>query len=110
MSSHLYVFRVRYADPATRTRIEQVKAREASAAQASGQKARKAGKRVMLTKAELVSAISGGAEAHTIYKPGEGLSWRMGARIGTFKLGGEDFVRTDADKLKADNLGEMKEF
>lgn len=110
MSTYLYVFRVEYADPEKKTTIKKVKAREADTAQTSGQKARKAGKRVVLTRGELVTAINGGAEAHTLYKAEKGLPWQMGARIEVFRLDGEDFVRTDANKLKADNLGEMKEF
>lgn len=61
------------------------------------------------TKNQVVVSINGGQRFKTIYKKADG-KWYMGEDVRVVVIDGESFLRTDANKIKADNLGELPEF
>ncbi len=56
----------------------------------------------------VVSNLKSGTTYVTIRKDGN--SWKKGDNVIAYLLDGEYFIRTDGNKIKADNLGELPEF
>lgn len=81
-------------------RIEQVKVHE--------DKGDSVGTVKVWTRAQVVSAIGQGMTCCTILQSGD--QWRRGEDIHVVVVGGEKFIRTDANSVKRDNLGELPEF
>jgi hypothetical protein len=61
------------------------------------------------TRAAVVSSIEGGKTYSTITKSPDG-KWRRGEDVRVVTVGGEKFIRTDANQTKGDNLGSLPEF
>jgi len=61
------------------------------------------------TKNQVVTSINAGQRFKTIYKTADD-KWHMGEDVRVVVIDGESFLRTDANKIKADNLGELPEF
>lgn len=60
------------------------------------------------TKDQVVTYINGGQSFKTIYMKADG-QWHIGEDVRVVVIDGESFLRTDANKIKADNLGELPE-
>ncbi|HUX22355.1 MAG TPA: DUF3892 domain-containing protein [Spirochaetia bacterium] len=61
------------------------------------------------TKDQVVTSINGGRSFKTIYKNQDG-SWKQGEDVRVVVIEGHSYLRTDANRTKADNLGELPEF
>lgn len=60
------------------------------------------------TRAQVVEAIANGLNVITAYsKDGK---WQRGAPVEVVVIDGVKYLRTDANRVKADNLGELPEF
>jgi len=57
----------------------------------------------------VVSNLKSGKNYCTIYKNKNG-NWDKGDNVIPYLVDGEYFIRTDGNKTKADNLGELPEF
>jgi hypothetical protein len=57
----------------------------------------------------VVSRLDDGYTVVTIYK-GSDDKWRRGATVRKVIIDGNSYIRTDADKTKADNLGNLPRF
>ncbi|MEN6411841.1 MAG: DUF3892 domain-containing protein [Veillonellales bacterium] len=60
------------------------------------------------TKNQVVVSINSGQSFKTIYKKAD--EWHMGEDVRGIVIDDEYFLRTDANRIKADNLGELPEF
>ena len=60
------------------------------------------------TKTEIVSSIKDGKSHVTAYWKDK--RWVKGEDVRVVNLGGYDFIRTDRNETKADNLGELPKF
>jgi hypothetical protein len=61
-----------------------------------------------LTRDEVIKMLGEGSTFITIYaKDGK---WHRGANMKTLVVDGETWIRTDADRTKADNLGDLPRF
>jgi hypothetical protein len=58
---------------------------------------------------EVAALLSKGSTICTIFKGPNG-RWSQGAKVEIVKVDGEEYIRTDADKIKADNLGQLPRF
>lgn len=61
------------------------------------------------TKNQVVISINNGQSFKTMYKKLDG-KWYMGEDVRVIVIDGEYYLRTDANRIKADNLGELPEF
>jgi len=61
------------------------------------------------TKKEVVVSINSGQSFKTIYEKSDG-KWYVGEDVRVIIIDSEYFLRTDANRIKADNLGELPEF
>ncbi len=69
----------------------------------------KLGKANVVKRAEIVASIRDGATHVTAYRNNDGTdTWRKGDSVGIIEDTG--FIRTDGNKTKADNLGNLREF
>ena len=67
------------------------------------------GTAITWTKNQVATSINSCQRFKTIYKnPAD--RWRMGEDIRVIIIDNEYFLRTDANRVKADNLGELPEF
>lgn len=56
----------------------------------------------------VVNAILKGTSFNTIYQ--ETSKWKNGAKIEVVVIDNKNYLRTDSNKIKKDNLGELPEF
>lgn len=56
----------------------------------------------------VVDVITKGASFNTIYK--ENSTWKNGAKVEIVRIDNENYLRTDSNNVKKDNLGELPEF
>ena len=69
----------------------------------------KLGKANIVTRAEIVASIRSGATHVTAYRNDDDPdTWRKGDVVGI--IAETDFIRTDGDKTKEDNLGKLPKF
>ena len=68
----------------------------------------KLGKETTKGRTEIVDYIKAGHTHITSYWKND--QWVKGEDVRVVNLGGIDFIRTDRNKTKADNLGELPEF
>lgn len=61
------------------------------------------------TKSDVISKINAGSSVITIYKNASG-SWNKGEDVRVITVNYQDFLRTDANSIAADNLGNLPEF
>jgi hypothetical protein len=61
------------------------------------------------TRAEVVRSVEGGQTYCTIVKGTDG-KWKRGEDVRVITIDGEKFIRTDANRTKKDNLGNLPEF
>jgi len=61
------------------------------------------------TRAQVVGRIEDGKTYCTILKR-DGGKWRRGEDVHVVTIDGEKFIRTDANRVSRDNLGELPEF
>jgi len=61
------------------------------------------------TRTEVVRRIEAGETYCTIFKGTDG-NWKRGEDVRIITIEGEKFIRTDANRIKADNLGSLPEF
>jgi hypothetical protein len=97
-----YVSEVRYAPG--HTHIDQVRVRKA----AVRKDLTTLGSAKAMTRQELVEALQNGAKVRTVFS--ESGVWRKGAKVRPIEIDGEVYVRTKADRTKADNLEDLPEF
>ena len=57
---------------------------------------------------DVVEAIKAKMTVITIFR--DGAEWLRGAVVDTVTVDGEEFLRTDANQRRVDNLGELPEF
>lgn len=57
----------------------------------------------------VVSRLDDGYTYATIYTGSNG-KWRLGANVRKVVIDGHSYIRTDADRIKQDNLGELPRF
>jgi len=57
----------------------------------------------------VISKIKQGKKYMTIFRTKDG-KWKRGEEVHILTIDGEEFIRTDANKIKADNLGNLPEF
>jgi hypothetical protein len=62
-----------------------------------------------LARSTVVIRLGEGSTFVTITKDLEG-RWTRGARVRAVTIGGEKYIRTDADSIKRDNLGSLPRF
>lgn len=62
-----------------------------------------------MSRTEVIRRIDGGATFATIYKNAEG-EWSLGARVGVVLIDGVKYIRTRADRIKADNLDDLPRY
>jgi hypothetical protein len=67
------------------------------------------GKDEYITRAAVVRAIEGGTRFCTIYQRSDG-KWVLGAHVEVITIYGSKYLRTDADRTTADNLGQLPRF
>ena len=60
-----------------------------------------------VTRLSVVNAILRGVTFVTSYRRGD--KWERGADVRVIEIHGEHFLRTDRDRIRADNLGELPE-
>lgn len=58
---------------------------------------------------DVINKIDTGYTCYTIYKNSDG-KWKKGARVEKILVSGTYYLRTDANKTKKDNLGELPNF
>jgi hypothetical protein len=64
-----------------------------------------------VTRQRVVALLDGGTTFMTIYKnPNDSNKWVRGAEVGIVTIDGTKYIRTDADKTKLDNLGDLPTF
>lgn len=56
----------------------------------------------------VVNAIVDGTSFNTIYK--ENNKWKDGDEVSVVRIDNENYLRTDSNNVKKDNLGELPEF
>jgi len=61
------------------------------------------------TRATVVSNIESGKTYCTMLKGDDG-KWKRGEDVRVIRIEGEKFIRTDANRIRRDNLGELPEF
>ena len=69
----------------------------------------KVGQATEVTRQEVISKIKQGKKYMTIFRTKDG-KWKRGEEVHILTIDGEEFIRTDANKIKADNLGNLPEF
>lgn len=69
----------------------------------------KVGKGSVQKRSWVVSKIESGNSFITIFKNEEG-KWRKGQDVHIVPVNGKKFIRTDRNKVEADNLGELPKF
>ena len=62
-----------------------------------------------MTRSMVVIRLGGGSTFVTITKNVEG-QWTRGAQVPAVTIGGEKYIRTNADSIKRDNLGSLPRF
>ena len=62
-----------------------------------------------VSRQEVITKIKNGKKYVTIFKTNEG-KWKRGQEVHVLTVEGEDFIRTDANMKKADNLENLPEF
>ena len=63
------------------------------------------------TRVTVVGLLDGGTTFATIYKDRiDSSKWNYGADVRVVTIDGTKFIRTDADKTKRDNLGDLPRF
>ncbi len=67
------------------------------------------GVETLQTREAVVANIDAGKSYVTMYKGADG-KWKRGAEVAVVLIEGEKFIRTDANKVKKDNLGNLPEF
>lgn len=67
------------------------------------------GSAVEKTRQQIVTLLEGNTTISTIFK-GPDDKWRRGADVRIVTIEGTNYIRTDADKIKADNLGNLPRF
>ena len=60
------------------------------------------------TRSEVVDKLTNGSTYITAYH--ENSKWKKGDRVIAYEIDGTYFIRTDGNKIKKDNLGELSEF
>ncbi|MGH9046281.1 MAG: DUF3892 domain-containing protein [Acidimicrobiales bacterium] len=68
----------------------------------------KVGPPVKVSRAEVMKWISAGYSVFTIYRADDG--WQRGAEVQIVTIGGTRYISTEADRIAADNLGNLPEF
>lgn len=68
----------------------------------------KVGSGEVYSRQAVISAILKGTTFNTIYK--ENNKWTNGAKVEVVKIDGINYLRTDTNDVKKDNLGELPEF
>jgi len=63
---------------------------------------------VAYLRSTVITLISVGNTFNTMYK--DNGQWKNGARVQVITVDGEDYLRTDSNNIKRDNLGELPEF
>jgi len=58
----------------------------------------------------VVASIESGTTYATIYKDSNSSSWNRGADVRVVRIDGTNYIRTDADKTKMDNLGNLPRY
>jgi hypothetical protein len=59
----------------------------------------------------VVALLDGGTTFMTIYQnPDDTTKWKKGAEVRVVTIDGTKYIRTDADRIKADNLGDLPRF
>jgi len=61
------------------------------------------------TRTAVVNLLIDGSTVCTIFM-GEDGKYRRGAKVGVVTIDGQQYLRTDADAIKADNLGSLPRF
>lgn len=63
------------------------------------------------TRSQIVSFIEGGKTVITVYRdpPNTG-NWKKGAKVEVVVIEGTKYLRTDNNRVKKDNLGNLPEF
>ena len=67
------------------------------------------GSGVEKTRNQVITGMKGGQTYVTILK-GDGDKWKKGQDVHIIVVDGEEFIRTDANKRKSDNLENLPEF
>lgn len=67
------------------------------------------GESSIVSRLTVVSNLKGGYTYCTIRKGSNG-KWKQGDNVIAYQLDGEYFIRTDGNKTRSDNLGELPEF
>ena len=70
----------------------------------------KLGKTTIVSTKDVLDSIRGGSTHVTAYQNSSDRTWRKGDDVRVVRVGGTDFIRTDGNYIKADNLGELPEF
>lgn len=70
----------------------------------------KLGTETIERRTEIVDDIKAKRTHVTAYWDDNGKKWTKGEKVGLFNLGGTDFIQTDANGKKKDNLGNLPEF
>jgi len=68
----------------------------------------KLGKSDIKTRTEIVNSIKSGSSYVTANNKNN--KWQKGDDVIAYQIDGEYFIRTDGNKVKEDNLGELPEF
>jgi len=92
---------VRYLDTKTKERISELRVHE--------DQVNNVGTASEWTKTKVINSIESGNTFYTIYKGNDG-KYQRGAEINVITVEEKKFLRTDANKIKEDNLGELPEF
>lgn len=69
----------------------------------------KLGKATIVSRADVVDGIRSGLSHVTAYRDPGSNTWRKSDGVGIVTVDGTDFIRTDGNETKADNLGELPE-
>ena len=83
------------------THIEKVKEHE--------DKGETVGGASIVSRKDVVKKLKHGNTYITIYKDSDN-KWKKGEDVHVVKIDGEEFIRTDKNQKKEDNLGELPEF
>ena len=67
------------------------------------------GQAQQMTRSDVVTLLHGGSSVATIVKAQDG-KWLYGAEVAIVRLGGQEYIRTDADSTRQDNLGSLPRF
>jgi hypothetical protein len=63
-----------------------------------------------VSRSRVVSLLGAGTTFATITRDNANNKWNRGADVGVITVDGEKYIRTDRDKTKKDNLGQLPRF